>query len=74
MTIGEKRVGVEFNPSNIDLVSRIKQDTARLIDCCAEMKVTQSAVARYEKIRLCELAEAAYEEAAMWAVKAATSP
>lgn len=56
-TIGEQRVRTEFNPAQSDTVSQIKQKTAELINLC----------------ELSSLAQTAYEEAAMWAVKAATA-
>ena len=64
MTVGEQRVRIEFNPSNNDLVSSIKQKTAELINLCEELKSKDG--------RLASLAQTSYEEAAMWAVKAAT--
>lgn len=65
MSIGEERVRVKFNPSADDVVDQIKQQTARLIDLCEELKPKDP--------RLSSLAQTSYEEAAMWAVKAATS-
>lgn len=65
MTIGEDRVRVTFNPSHDDVVSKIKQDTAALINLCDTLKSLDP--------RLASLAQTAYEEAAMWAVKAATT-
>jgi hypothetical protein len=65
MTVGEQRVRIEFNPSNNDLVSSIKQKTAELINLCEELKSKDG--------RLASLAQTSYEEAAMWAVKAATT-
>jgi hypothetical protein len=74
MTIGEDRVRVKFNPSANDLVSRIKQRTAGLIDICEEMKHhVAPGNPPSEANRLLALAQTAYEEAAMWAVKAATT-
>lgn len=64
-TIGEQRVRTEFNPSNNDIVSQIKQKSAELINLCEELKSKDG--------RLASLAQTAYEEAAMWAVKAATA-
>ena len=64
-TVGEKRVRTEFNPtenSNIDL---IKQKTAELINMVEDLK--------YLDPRLASLAQTSYEEAAMWAVKCATT-
>jgi hypothetical protein len=64
-TIGEQRVRTEFNPAQSDTVSQIKQKTAELINLCEELKAKDA--------RLSSLAQTAYEEAAMWAVKAATA-
>lgn len=64
-TIGEQRVRTSFNPSQTDTVAQIKQKTADLINLCEEMKVKDG--------RLASLAQTTYEEAAMWAVKAATA-
>jgi len=66
-TLGQQRVRIEFNPSGTDRVTTIKATTADLIDLCEAMK------AQGKDGRLCALAQTAYEEAAMWAVKAATS-
>lgn len=83
-TIGELRIRTDFNPSQSDLVSDIKQTTARLINLLqaikndeasktyAETPETKQEVSG-EKFRLIALAQTAYEEAAMWAVKAATA-
>jgi hypothetical protein len=64
-SIGEFRVRVGFNPSSGDLVNQIKQKTAELIDLCEELRAKDG--------RLASLAQTTYEEAAMWAVKAATA-
>jgi hypothetical protein len=66
MTIGEDRVRYGFNPGgNLD-VEFIKRKTAELINECEKLKAKDP--------RLAALAQTAYEEAAMWAVKAATAP
>lgn len=64
-TIGELRVRTEFNPGQSDTVSLLKQKTAELINICEELKSKDP--------RLAATAQTAYEEAAMWAVKAATA-
>jgi len=64
-TIGEQRVRTEFNPSNEGVVDQIKQKSAELINLCEELKAKDG--------RLASLAQTSYEEAAMWAVKAATA-
>lgn len=65
MSIGEDRVRVEFNPSASGIVYDIKAKSAQLIDLCETLKSKDP--------RLAALAQTAYEEAAMWAVKAATA-
>lgn len=65
MSIGEERVRVTFNPSSNTLVDQIKQKSAELIDLCETLKSKDT--------RLASLAQTAFEEAAMWAVKAATT-
>lgn len=64
-TVGEQRVRTEFNPSQNDTVSQIKQKTAELINLVETLKEKDG--------RLASLAQTSYEEAAMWAVKAATA-
>ena len=64
-TIGEKRVRAAFNPSDSDVVVIIKKRSAELIDLCETLKT--------KDVRLAALAQTAYEEASMWAVKAATA-
>lgn len=80
-TIGEARVRVEFNVveskaerANVDA---IKYESAKLIDFCEDGKKDVNNKewnqnAKNEANRLWSLAQTAYEEAAMWAVKAAT--
>lgn len=64
-SIGAARVRESFNPSQDDAVDKIKRYTADLIDLCENFKELDP--------RLTALAQTAYEEAAMWAVKAATA-
>jgi hypothetical protein len=64
-SIGAARVREDFNPSSDDMVTKIKRYTADLIDLCEGLKSLDP--------RLAALAQTAYEEAAMWAVKAATT-
>lgn len=66
MSLGMRRVRADFNPSNNDVVGYIKAQTGHLIDYC-------EAWLKEKDPRLAALAQTAYEEAAMWAVKAATS-
>lgn len=65
MSIGEDRVRVNFNVSGAGVIDDIKKRTAELIDLCEELKAKDP--------RLAALAQTSYEEAAMWAVKAATA-
>jgi hypothetical protein len=70
MSLGEDRVRIKFNPSNNSMVSQIKQKTAELIDLCDAQK---NETVDFELLRLWSLAMTHYEDAAMWAVKAATA-
>jgi hypothetical protein len=83
-SIGEVRVRTKFNPSNDGLVDTIKQKTAELINLCQSVKneevskdydkaPNEPREANGEVIRWVALAQTAYEEAAMYAVKAATA-
>jgi len=65
MSLGEDRVRSKFNPSSDEVVDKIKTQSAALIDLCEALKSLDP--------RLAALAQTAYEEAAMWAVKAATT-
>ena len=65
LSIGEQRVRAEFNPSKDGIVDQIKQKTAELINLCEDLKAKDG--------RLASLAQTGYEDAAMWAVKAATA-
>lgn len=68
MSLGKERVRAGFNPSGDQRVESIKSLTAQLIDICEDLKKENAAVTRHAA-----LAQTAYEEAAMWAVKAATT-
>ena len=81
-SIGAQRVRESFNPSGDSMVDKIKRYTADLIDLCEELKRDPSVrqvgsgtemLLGGEQQRLVALAQTAYEEAAMWAVKAATT-
>jgi hypothetical protein len=63
MTEGEYRVGVTFNPSNNVKVDYVKIHSADLIDFIIKEGVDP---------RTAALAATAFEDAAMWAVKAIT--
>ncbi len=64
-SIGAHRVRENFNPSHDNVVDKIKRFTADLIDLCEDLKELEP--------RLASIAQTSYEEAAMWAVKAATT-
>lgn len=65
LSLGKVRVRAGFNPSGDQRVESLKSLTAQLIDICEDLKEKDP--------RLASLAQTAYEEAAMWAVKAATA-
>lgn len=82
-TLGERRVRTSFNVSGSDAVAEIKNDTAALINKLDAIKNDEVSktyeetpeklqAVSGEKLRLIALAQTAYEEAAMWAVKALT--
>lgn len=70
MSIGADRVRLNFNPSQDNLVDKIKTLTSNLIDICNRENDTHDDP---EKGRCYSLAMTHYENAAMWAVKAATT-
>ena len=63
MTEGEFRVDTSFNPSEDNNVNEIKQLTAELIDLIAAVGCDD---------RCTKLAQTAFEDGAMWAVKSIT--
>jgi len=64
-TLGEARVRTDFNVTGSSVIDDIKQKSAELINLCETLKEKDG--------RLASLAQTSYEEAAMWAVKAATA-
>jgi hypothetical protein len=72
-SLGALRVRESFNPGGHELVDKIKRYTADLIDLCHEHQ-QKCNLDRSEEGRLWSLAMTHYEDAAMWAVKAATTP
>jgi hypothetical protein len=70
MTLGEYRVGINFNPSKDPVVDAIKRAAADLIDLIDTNVLGDNA----EVARLKALAMTHIEDSAMWAVKAATKP
>jgi hypothetical protein len=71
-SIGALRVRESFNPSKDGMVDKIKRHTADLIDICHDESLKGEH--DHEVNRLWALAMTHYEDAAMWAVKAATTP
>jgi hypothetical protein len=71
MSLGSDRVRETFNPGGHELVNKIKRYTADLIDICANERDKHD---NPEEDRLWSLAMTHFEDAAMWAVKAATTP
>lgn len=69
-SLGAARVRESFNPSGNALVDKIKRYTADLIDICNAENDKHS---DGEIGRCYSLAMTHYENAAMWAVKAATA-
>lgn len=82
-TIGETRVRTKFNPSSQNDVDVIKNKSAEMINMLQAMR-NDEASKTYDKspeaknelsgerLRLISIAQTKFEEAAMWAVKAAT--
>lgn len=70
-TKGEKMVRMDFNPSQEGVVYDVKRHTAAIIDLVEKIRMNN--IHNQEAQRLCSLAQTAYEEAAMWAVKASTA-
>lgn len=66
MSIGKDRVRAGFNPSGDQRVESIKSLSAQLIDICEDLKPLDA--------RCASIAQTHFEDAAMWAVKAATTP
>lgn len=74
MTLGERRVRISFNPGGNELVNTIKRASADLIDLVGQIPKPENDEATTAEIgRLKALAMTHVEDAAMWAVKAATT-
>jgi hypothetical protein len=75
-TLGERRVRISFNPNQAPHVAELKRQAAAFIDYCEALR--QIAAERPPQVdagelhRLVSLAQTHAEDAAMWAVKAAT--
>jgi hypothetical protein len=73
MTLGEKRIRTEFNPSNDSVVQHIKERGAEFINYINDNIDSQKFSEPSEVARLKAMALTAIEEATMYAVKAETS-
>ena len=84
-TLGEKRVRTDFNVTNDDVVTKIKEKSAELINLCQAIKNDESVKPENdtpeklrenagEIFRLVALAQTAYEEAAKKLEKGLISP
>lgn len=69
MTLGEYRVGINFNPSKDSMVDQIKRAAADLIDLIDTIDQPDGEVNRLRALAMTHV-----EDAAMWAVKATTKP
>ena len=72
LTVGEARVRTTFNPSANETVDQIKQKSAEIINL-VHSEFGEKGAPNTEANRLREKAMDRFEEAAMWAVKAATA-
>lgn len=71
MTHGEFLVGISFNPGGNAMVNVLKEKAAALIDIIETIEPSANQISG-EVQRLKALAVTHIEDAAMWAVKAAT--
>jgi hypothetical protein len=71
-SLGEYRVGIDFNPSGDKSVNEIKKAAAAFIDLCEDHRGAGAYEVDGEVGRLLSLAQTHMEDAAMWAVKAVT--
>jgi hypothetical protein len=79
LTLGERRVRISFNPNQAAHVGELKTMAAAFIDYCTQLRAIARDPSRVlgaddvgELNRLVALAQSTAEDAAMWAVKAAT--
>lgn len=70
ITLGQKRVQAEFNPSKSGTVDQIKNKCAELIDLIETMRKDQLEKVSGEKHRLIAISQTEIETACMYAVKA----
>jgi hypothetical protein len=67
LTLGQKRVGVNFNPSENKTVNEIKNKAADLIDLIETLR--EGGLASEEKHRLISIAQTEIETGCMYGVK-----
>ncbi len=65
-TLGQKRVMLDFNPTESDVVGQIKKKSAELIDILQSFVTDDSSI---EKLRVIGKAQMDIEQACMFAVK-----
>ena len=65
-TLGQKRVMLDFNPSESDVVGQFKKKSAEMIDMLQVLVTKDSSI---EKLRVIEKAQMDIEQACMFAVK-----
>jgi hypothetical protein len=70
-TIGQQRVGADFNPDKNQLVDQIKNKAAEFIDLCEAMRPNATGG---EALRCISIAQTEIETACMYAVKANFKP
>lgn len=70
MTFGEKAVGLTFNPSGDDAVTKCKAGFAALIDQMQELRENKGSDQEIRRLATIAITEA--QGAQMWAVKAIT--
>jgi len=70
MTLGEKAVGLTFNPSGDERVNAVKRQYADIID---SLDALRTSAGQGEVGRLCSVAITEAQTAQMWAVKAITA-
>ena len=69
LTFGQKAVGVTFNPSGDEIVNKVKQEFADLIDL---MNLKRQESESSEQKRLCSMAITEMQTSQMWVVRALT--
>lgn len=70
LTLGQKRVGLTFNPSGDERVTKIKQLAAEAIDLLQSLRGDVNSQAKSpEGQRAISEAQTQFEQASMWGVK-----